>query len=211
MPTPSRSAFAADVINGQVFTDHSGWMLREELLATGAFRRPTVVAVGLGYAAAAQALSARLPLGRVVHRPVPYEWAKAVTGPASAVVLGVPSLHSLAVAEMLAGHRQMTFLARRAVIEGRKTPPEFVEHVPRLLELGIAHRLAGAPLILVGDPQPHAEAVRVISTQGLAVPLAHEGVQSGERGIWVGYVRPQWAPHGLPAQSSKVVSFWLWT
>lgn len=209
-PPVEAMVLAADVINGHLFTDHSGWMLREELLATGAFRRPTVVAVGLGYAAAAQALSARLPLGRVVHRPVPYEWAKVVTGPTSAVVLGVPSLHSMAVAEMLSGHRQLTFLARRAVIEGKKTPPEFVEHVPRLLELGMVNRLAGAPLILVGDTQPHAEAVRLIRAHGLAIPLIHEGVDSGKRGVWVGYLRPQWAPHGLPGPTSKVVSFWLW-
>ncbi len=173
-------------------------------------RQVSVAAIGVGYAVGAQALSVMVPLAKIWNIPVAYNQAGVPTMEADAVVLGLPSRHQLAAANIAAGNRKVNLIERRKILSGQIDHLVTTTHVPDLVDLALGFRKPGTPLILVGDPACHAAAVAILNAQDLVVPLVSRCIDTSVRPVWVGYRERQWAPHGLPSPTGRVVSTWSW-
>lgn len=176
---------------------------------------PCVKCIGLGYAAAAQALSVMLPFYQIHHTRTPYYTALPLGNPDSeAVILNVTSPHAWQVAKMLGGNRApMAFLVRRSILRGDVAVRDPTKHVTELLTMAIPYRRRGKPLIVIGDTLPHHEALEKLKSHGLIVPLAVPGLDldTAQSGLWVAYPKVTWAPFGVPSPISVVMSVWRWT
>lgn len=182
-------------------------------LTTGPASLASVMCIGLGFAAAAQALSSMLLTCQVLHRPVPYV-AEAKHPPLTpeAVVLGLPSAHAYQVASLLGGDDVESYLRRHEIRCGKQARLDPISHVKTLLRLAYDYRFSGRVLVVLGEPDLHHGVVRGLVEKGLVVPATLGGLDTSKQAIWIGYQgQAPWAPHRLPRPTGKVVSFWRWT
>jgi len=169
-----------------------------------------VLCLGMGLAAAAQALSSLLPLQQVHHLPRPYFELPVARQPWDAIVLNIPSRHGWRVARHIGMSDKTTFVQRHAILQKKYGLNEPMEHVGSLLKKVVRHRVSGKILVLMGDGKQHHEAVRRLLAAKLVQPEVVEGIDTSNRPIWMGYDKPPWAPHGLPSPTGKLLSIWRW-
>ncbi len=167
----------------------------------------SVLGIGLGFAADAQALSALLPHHHVHHIPVPYftpqyEMERLTQQGWDLVVIGIPSLHFWQVAKMLSSNDNMSYLKHRAILQGKYVGGNPSAHVEEILDVASRFLKPNTTVALVGAPEPYQ--VAISSLQSSLEPLP----DTSSRAVWVDYEKQPWAPHDLPRPTGRLVSFW---
>jgi len=176
-------------------------------LAVKDIQAQAALCVGLGFGVVAQAMSVMLPTFHIASLPVPYftsdhDVERLARQTWDTVIMGLPSLHAWQVANLLAGHPEMTFIKRRNILQGHYAQGDPTAHVPAFLELAFRFLRPGTKVVLIGDPVPYHAVLNALQANVEPLP------DTTRRGLWVDYPEKQWAPHGLPRPTGKVLSFW---
>ena len=165
---------------------------------------PSVLCVGCGWGGAAQALSVRLPLYRVCHRPIPFAEKDQPDLDLRAVVINVPSARDWRAARVARTTGATPARIQRKLF--RSQHDRSSKHVEEIVGAAASRLQPGCLVVLMADYAVHDPALDHL--RGVA-HLAPEQVRGlGERSIWVGYEKPPWAPHGFPRPSGRLESFW---
>jgi hypothetical protein len=182
-------------------------VLAAQLLESAGGDKPSqVLGIGLGFDSGPLVLSQRLTGCTVYHAPIPFKSQGVPSSGWLGVVVNVPSAgaHAFAagVPEWEEDHRADRVLgrARRAADQtGAKHLPQYFAALERCGATGV-------PLVVMADPSVHHTALRHLAK--IAMPMSVDGLDTSDRGVWVGYETPPWTPSGIPAPTGRVVTLW---
>ena len=185
--------------------------LHKILALQGEYRNiPPILCIGMGFFAGAQALSVWLPYYRIYSNPYPYQEKDILQWGWEAIILNIPSFHAWQVASLTWKGDDYSFSKRKAILRGDHCSKTPTAHVGKLVKLALENQAPGKPLVILGDPQPYHEAVKILKGKNVIEPLMLKHMDTSKRGIWVGYGKRPWAPHNMPSPTGKVISFWSW-
>ena len=182
-------------------------VLAAQLLESAGGERPSqVLGIGLGFDSGPLVLSQRLTGCTVHHAPIPFKSQGVSRSDWFGVVVNLPSAgaHAFAagVPEWEEDHRADRVLGRArraAALKGSDHLPQYFESLERCGAMGV-------PLVVMADPSLHHTALWHLAK--IATPMSVDGLDTSDRGVWVGYETPPWTPSGIPAPTGRVVTLW---